>query len=101
MDAVMDARCATLEHGDADGARLIDTERAFRLLKARLQADQHSANLLMEQIGECEGCIGGLFTYLLAYCSDLILEVEGSQERAAHRVEQELAQVVNEMRSRR
>ena len=97
----MDPRCTTAEHGDVDGARLIDTERAFRLIKARLREDQHSANLLMDQIGECEGCIGGLFSYLLAFCSDIMYELEGSQDRAVHRVEQELAQVVDEMRTRR
>jgi hypothetical protein len=97
----MDPRCTTAEHGDVDGARLIDTERALRLVKAHLQEDQHSADLVMNQIDECPKCIGGLISYLLAFCSMIMYEQENSQELAVHRVQQELTKALDEMRTHR
>jgi hypothetical protein len=101
MGAVTDPRCTTLEHGDVDGTRLIDTQRALRLIEAHLQEDQHSANLVTEQLGDCDNCVGGVMTYLVAFCSMFLYELESSQELAVHRVQQELAKVLDEMRTHR
>lgn len=81
---------------------MIDTERALRLILARLEEDHHAASLLMEQIGECDACIGGLISYLLAFCSDIMYELESSQDDLAiDRVEQQLADVLEDMRTHR